>query len=112
MAGGKPAVAQYRRCQELCRTHSPEPAKAIIKMEEETDDERVRFTCAAWIYERAWGKPKDYDPSLEKGAGGIFDLAKLPREQLRMLLELTRTGAVRPADGDNADDVAVVAGEP
>jgi hypothetical protein len=50
-------------------------------MEEETDDERVRFTCAAWIYERAWGKPKAYDPSIEKAPRVVFDLAHLSREQ-------------------------------
>jgi hypothetical protein len=98
----------FNQCQKLCRERSPEAADKMYALMS-CGDERIEFMAAAWIYERAWGKPKDYDPSLEKAPRVVFDLAHLSREQLRMLLELTRTGAVKLAD--TSDDGRAVARE-
>jgi hypothetical protein len=29
------------------------------------DNDRVRYTASSWVYEHAWGEPKDYDPATE-----------------------------------------------
>jgi hypothetical protein len=98
----------FNQCQKLCRERSPEAADKMYALMS-CGDERIEFMAATWIYERAWGKPKDYDPSLEKAPGVVFDLQHLTREQLQMLLELSRTGAVKPAD--TSDDANAMRGE-
>jgi hypothetical protein len=56
---------EYRRCLMLCRRASYDAAKEIIRLSRESDDDRVRYTASSWVYEYAWGKPKDYDPATE-----------------------------------------------
>jgi hypothetical protein len=56
---------EYQRCLRLCRDASYEAAEEIIRLRRESDDDRIRYMAATWIYERAWGKPKDYDPAAE-----------------------------------------------
>jgi hypothetical protein len=113
--GGNSAANQYRRCQELCRDHSPESARAIIKMERETDDDRVRFTCAAWVYERAWGKPKEFDPKELADNVARLDFKSLPPEYLRVILEICKHGIVQqtapetaPSGDDASDTLATI----
>jgi hypothetical protein len=55
----------------------PEPTKS--------DDDRVRWTASAWVYEHAWGKPKEYDPASEKPAGPQFDPRAYSPEQLDVI---------------------------
>jgi hypothetical protein len=71
---------------------------------QKSDDERIRFMSATWIYERAWGKPRDYDPR-EADAGSLkIDVHALTAEQRAVLLAIVQSGAVKPAviDGDTS----------
>jgi hypothetical protein len=51
--------------------------------------------AATWLYERAWGKPKEYDPTTEEPNGVRYDLSKLSPQQLaevkQAMLLLLRT---------------------
>jgi hypothetical protein len=56
---------EYQRCLKLCRESSHEAAEEIVRLSKESEDERVRYMAATWIFERAWGKPKEYDAAQE-----------------------------------------------
>lgn len=56
---------EYQRCLKLCRESSHEAAEEIIRLSKESGDERVRYMAATWVFERAWGKPKEYDAARE-----------------------------------------------
>ena len=43
---------EYGRCLRLCREASFSAAEEIIRLSKESDDERVRFMAATWIYVR------------------------------------------------------------
>src|SRR6185312_5678728 len=58
----KGTVDAYQRCQKLCRERSPRAADEMWNLMQHDRDSRIRFMAASWIYERAWGKPEDYDP--------------------------------------------------
>jgi hypothetical protein len=70
----------YQRCLTLCREASYDSAQEIIRLRDASDDDRVRFMAATWLFERAWGKPKDYDPKSEAQPGLKFDPSKLSPE--------------------------------
>jgi len=57
---------EYRRCLMLCRQTSYRAAEEIIRLSRESEDERIRYMAATWIFAHAWGKPKDYDPTEEE----------------------------------------------
>jgi hypothetical protein len=61
--GGK--SAKYFEVQQICRDASPEAARVMIELLE-SDDDRVRLMAAREITERAWGRPKEFDPATEK----------------------------------------------
>jgi hypothetical protein len=75
---------EYQRCLKLCRESSYEAAKEIIRLSRESEDERVRYTAANWVYEHAWGKPKDYDPTKDKPQSG-FNPADYTPEELNQI---------------------------
>lgn len=56
---------EFQRCRSLCRDASYDAAQELIRLGLESEDERVRFMANSWVYERAWGKPKDYDPHAD-----------------------------------------------
>jgi hypothetical protein len=45
-------------------------------------DERVALMAADKIYERAWGKPRDYDPATDDAAPLRHLLSQLPSVKL------------------------------
>jgi hypothetical protein len=46
-------------------------------------DPRIVYMASQWIYENAWGKPKEYDPSAEKDPNKPkFDPRLLSPQQL------------------------------
>jgi hypothetical protein len=75
---------EYQRCLRLCRDASYEAAEEIIRLGRESDDDRVRFTAASWIFERSWGRPKDYDPATEKPKRR-FDPSRYTLEELEQI---------------------------
>jgi hypothetical protein len=67
----------------------------------DSEDERVALIAVQAILDRAWGKPKDYDPR-EADTGDRLDFRKLPPEYLRIILEICKLGIVAPAQADDA----------
>jgi len=94
---------EYQRCLRLCRDASYEAAEEIIRLRRESDDDRIRYMAATWIYERAWGKPKDYDPADEPKPKRRFDPSKYTLEELEQiqaaLLLMREDRSERPAAG-------------
>ena len=94
---------EYQRCIQLCRDASYESAQEIIRLRDHSDDDRVRFMAATWIYERAWGKAKEYDPKQQEDTAPKFDPSKLSPEQLakvkEALLLMVQASAPEPYSG-------------
>ena len=81
----------YKRCRELCRQHSEQSALGMIDLAANSLDDRVRFMANQWVYEQAWGKPREYDPAED--APPKLDLLRLSpeqRQELRRLIEFAR----------------------
>lgn len=72
---------EYQRCLALCRASSYEAAEEIVCLSKESTDERVRYMATTWVYERAWGKVRDFDPSAEKESPK-FDPKEYSSEEL------------------------------
>jgi hypothetical protein len=78
--------ALWQHVTELYREGSVAAAKEIIRLATECEDERVRSVCANWVIERAWGKPKEYDPDKDKEKGQVkFDPKLYTFEELEVL---------------------------
>jgi hypothetical protein len=104
--GGK--GGEYQRCVSLCREKSYDSAMAIMQLARETDDDRLRFMAHSWVYERAWGKPKDYDPKLDADPNRPkFDPTMLSPDQLafveqalRLMMAATLAPIPEPVEGE------------
>lgn len=114
--GGK--GGEYRRCLRLCRNASHKAAEEIIRLSNESDDERIRYMAATWICERAWGKPKEYDPKAEEAeASPSFNPRDYSLEELdtieAALRLMVRPRAVAPApvSRDEIEDAEVIEAE-
>lgn len=100
----------FQQTQKLCKEASVSAVEKLIELQK-SDDERVAFMAASWVYERAWGKAKDYDPSLERG-GMVIDLSRLTPKQLDALQTILASGAIRPADPVDGDGATVIEAQP
>jgi hypothetical protein len=55
----------------------------------EAEDERVRSVCAGMVMDRAWGKPKEYDPNAEAPKQALpFDPSLYSIEEFRRMQEV------------------------
>lgn len=79
---GVPSI--FHTIVRMCREASPDSIRELIRLRDQSDDDRIRFMCATWLVERGFGKAKNYDPSKEKPATG-FNPADYTSEQLAML---------------------------
>ena len=85
-SSGSWAFALEAACQRLCREHAYESAQAIMRLARETKDERLAFMAHTWIYERAWGRARDYDPRSEPDTNKPkFDPRLLSPEELNIV---------------------------
>jgi hypothetical protein len=75
---------QYHETMKLCRNASAESIVELIRLRDHSDDDRVRYMAATWLYERAWGKIKEYDPKSEEQPLP-FDPSKLTPGQFNKL---------------------------
>jgi hypothetical protein len=87
----------FKALQAYCREKSLASAERIWKIAETSKDERLAFMAYAWLVERGWGKPKDFDPKDEAPIKPRFDPRLLSREQLeivqyalRLMVQATR----------------------
>lgn len=87
---------EYDETVRLARTASPDAMRKLIaKMD--SDDERVATIAIQGVLDRAFGKPKEYDPNAAREAGASLDVANLTPAELEMILAITRRGAVQQA---------------
>ena len=84
--GGR--TKQFAQCQRLCREASPDAARRLIELIQ-SEDERVALMAADKVFERAWGRPKEYDPNAEAPKKPPpFDPKLYTTEELRRMQEV------------------------
>src|SRR5260370_38196484 len=89
--GGR--TKQFAQCQRLCREASPDAARRLIELIQ-SEDERVALMAADKVFERAWGRPKEFDPNAETPKKAPpFDPSFLPIQ-----LEQVHTRRGKPSD--------------
>lgn len=78
--GGR--TREFAECQRLARKASPEAMQRLIALMS-NDDPRISGWAADKVLERAWGKPKEYDPKAEQSPTALaFDPSRLTPQQL------------------------------
>jgi hypothetical protein len=76
---------QFAQCKRLCREASPDAARRLIELIQ-SEDERVALMVADKVFERASGKPKEYDPNAESiKKPPPFDPSLYTTEELRRM---------------------------
>src|SRR6266853_6795939 len=81
-------VKLYAEVRKIYRECSPAAAKEMVRLALEAEDERVRSVCASIVMDRAWGKPKEYDPNAEAPKKRPpFDPKLYTLEELRRMQE-------------------------
>jgi len=96
--GGKTEL--FAQAQRICREASPEAARRLIELMH-SEDERVALMAADKVFERAWGRPKEYDANAEstKNPPPPFDPSLYTTEELRRMQEVMLMIAERQGDG-------------
>jgi hypothetical protein len=54
----------YIKCQRICREASPDAARKLVELINDPDP-RIALMAADKIVDRAWGRPRDYDPKRD-----------------------------------------------
>jgi len=78
----------------------------------EAEDERVRSVCLGMVLERAWGRPKEYDPNAETPKKAppfdpkLYTTDELRQMQAVMTMIAVRQGLLPPEEGDEAVEPA------
>jgi hypothetical protein len=112
--GGR--TKQFAQCQRLCREASPDAARRLIELIQ-SEDERVALMAADKVFERAWGKPRDYNPAEEQvQRKPPFDPSLYSTAELKQMMAVTKMIAIRqglmPEEEDEAVELAVQEGRP
>jgi hypothetical protein len=106
--GGR--TKQFAQCQRLCREASPDAARRLIELIQ-SEDERVALMAADKVFERAWGRPKDYDPNAQAPKKAppfdpsLYTTDELRRMQEVMLLIARRQGLVPEEDAEGVEPI-------
>ena len=83
------SVKLFAEVQKIYRECSPAAAREICRLALEAEDERVRSVCAGMVMDRAWGRPKEYDPNAEAPKKAPpFDPSLYTTEELRRMQEV------------------------
>jgi hypothetical protein len=88
---------EYQRCRKLCREASASAAEEIIRLYQQSDDDRVRFMAAQWTFEQAWGKAPQYDPNADPEVRPKLDISRLAPQQQQQLRELLNIALAQTA---------------
>ena len=107
--GGK--NGHFGQMMSMARAATPEATQKLIELVHD-DDPRVAGWAADKVLERAWGKPKDYDPAADQPDNPPIDPAQFSpqqRAQLRRMLELLLKAM--PAENVGSD-VGTIDAEP
>jgi len=63
--GGKGGT--YCEMMRLARQFTPRATQILVDIASDPGEEaRSRIVAIGMLYDRAWGKPKDYDPAMDK----------------------------------------------
>src|SRR5882757_9827624 len=105
------SVKLFAEVQKIYRECSPAAAKEMCRLALEAEDERVRSVCAGMVMDRAWGKPREYDPDKEAPKKAPpFDPKLYTTEELRRMQEVMMMIARRQGlvpEEDEAVELAV-----
>jgi hypothetical protein len=98
------SVKLFAEVQKIYRECSPAAAREMCRLALEAEDERVRSVCAGMVTDRAWGKPKEYDPNAEAPKQAPpFDPSLYSTEELRrmqeVMLMIARRQGLLPEEG-------------
>jgi hypothetical protein len=93
----RPHQQYWSEIQDIYRAGSPAAAREIVRLLLiEADDDRTRTICAGMVMDRAWGKPRDYDPNQEAPKKAPpFDPKLYTTDELRRMQEVMTMIAVR-----------------
>jgi hypothetical protein len=101
------SIKLFAEVQKIYRECSPAAAKEVCRLALEAEDERVRSVCAGMVLERAWGKPREFDPDAEaaKQQKPRFDPSLYTMEELRQLYDamtlMARRQGLLPEEGED-----------
>src|SRR6266446_3264701 len=103
----KPHQKYWAEVVDIYRAGSPDAAKELVRLATEAEDERVRSVCAGMVMDRAWGRPKEYDPNAEEAKKPPpFDPSLYTTEELRRMQEvmmmIARRQGLLPPEEDEA----------
>lgn len=101
---------EYLETIRLARQASPETMRKLI-LKTDAADESVAIVAMQAVLDRAWGKPRDYDPREAQSGGLRIDVSKLTHDQRALLLAIIQSDAVKPAGGDGDTSVTTVDAE-
>jgi hypothetical protein len=88
----------------LARQFSPEATQILIDIAKDPSEEsRNKIVAIGMLYDRAWGKAREYDPSQnkEEEIRPRFDPSLFSREQLVQIETTLRMVATAQADAEN-----------
>ena len=86
----------WTEVQQIYRQNSPAAAQNICRLALYAEDERTQAICSGMVMDRAWGKPKDYDPNTEgPKKAPPFDPKLYTTDELRRMQEVMMMIAVR-----------------
>ena len=101
--GGKGGT--YYEMMRLARQFTPQATQILIDIASDPGEEaRSRIVAIGMLYDRAWGKPKDYDPKTDEAATRkpVFDPSLYSAEQLAQIeASLRMVAATQQAEADN-----------
>ena len=83
----------YREAQRICREATPAASRAMVELLNDPDS-RIRLMAADKIWERGFGKPRDYNPADDKGRM-VLDASKLTDHQLEVMRQVMNSDAFR-----------------
>src|ERR1700720_252930 len=98
------SVKVFAEVQQIYRECSPAAAREICRLALEAEDERVRSVCAGMVMDRAWGRPKEYDPNAEAPKKAppfnpkLYTTEELKQMQAVMTMIAIRQGLIPPED--------------
>ena len=105
------SVKLFAEVQKIYRECSPAAAREMCRLALEAEDERVHSVCAGMVMDRAWGRPKEYDPNAETPKKSPpFDPKLYTTDELRhttdelrrmqevMMMIAVRQGLIPPED--------------
>ena len=94
----------YHEMQRLAREFTPRATEILRDIANDpSEDSRNRIVAIGMLYDRAWGKPKDYDPATDKEEiRPRFDPSLYTPEQLTEIERVLRMVAAAQAGTENA----------